>query len=108
MATLTIRNLADEEVAAFRVRAAKNGRSMEAEARELIRAAVSPPSNDERKDGPVVRRLYEEELPPLDPEIEARVKAVQDEIRAKFGGRMPTGRVDALIAERRAAAERGE
>jgi plasmid stability protein len=36
MATLTIRNLPDELHAALRVRAARNGRSMEAEVREMI------------------------------------------------------------------------
>jgi plasmid stability protein len=36
MATLTIRNLPDELHAALRVRAARNGRSMEAELREMI------------------------------------------------------------------------
>jgi plasmid stability protein len=36
MATLTIRNLPDELHAKLRVRAAQNGRSMEAEVREMI------------------------------------------------------------------------
>ncbi len=46
MATLTIRNLPDHVRDALRVRAAKNGRSMEAEVREMLvqdlEIAVSP------------------------------------------------------------------
>ncbi len=36
MATITVRNLPDEVHAALRVRAARNGRSMEAEVREIL------------------------------------------------------------------------
>ena len=43
MATLTIRNLSDDVKNGLRVRAARHGRSMEAEARELLAAAVSEP-----------------------------------------------------------------
>jgi plasmid stability protein len=46
MATLTIRNLPDELHAALRVRAARNGRSMEAELREMIaRGLEAQPTN---------------------------------------------------------------
>jgi plasmid stability protein len=41
MATLTIRKVSDQARDALRVRAARNGRSMEAEVRELIHAAAS-------------------------------------------------------------------
>ena len=41
MATLTIRNLSDETVAAVRMRAARRGRSMEAEARDALDALAS-------------------------------------------------------------------
>lgn len=41
MATLTIRNVPDEVRDALRVRAAKNGRSMEAELRCLVQAAAN-------------------------------------------------------------------
>jgi plasmid stability protein len=41
MATLTIRDLDDAVKARLRIRAAENGRSMEAEARELLAAALS-------------------------------------------------------------------
>lgn len=41
MATLTVRNLDDDLKARLRVRAAQNGRSMEAEAREILRASLT-------------------------------------------------------------------
>jgi antitoxin FitA len=41
MATLTIRDLDDAVKARLRVRAAHNGRSMEAEARAILRAALT-------------------------------------------------------------------
>ena len=44
MASITIRNLDDDLKRRLRVRAAENGRSMEAEVREILRHAVSPPS----------------------------------------------------------------
>lgn len=40
MASITIRNLEEELKQQLRVRAAENGRSMEAEAREILRAAL--------------------------------------------------------------------
>lgn len=45
MATLTIRDFDDELKAALRVRAAEQGRSMEAEVREILRAALTRPSS---------------------------------------------------------------
>jgi antitoxin FitA len=44
MATLMIRGLDDAVKARLRVRAAHNGRSMEAEARAILRAALTGPS----------------------------------------------------------------
>lgn len=41
MATLTIRGLDDDVRARLRVRAARHGRSMEAEVREILRDAVT-------------------------------------------------------------------
>lgn len=46
MASITIRNLDDRTKARLRQRAARHGRSMEAEARTLLRAALA---EDERK-----------------------------------------------------------
>ncbi|OHV06611.1 FitA-like ribbon-helix-helix domain-containing protein [Mycobacterium talmoniae] len=45
MATLTIRDFDDDLKAALRVRAAEQGRSMEAEVREILRAALTRPSS---------------------------------------------------------------
>ena len=41
MATLTVRNLEDSVKAKLRIRAAQHGRSMEEEARSILRTAVS-------------------------------------------------------------------
>lgn len=43
MATLTVRKLRDDVHQALKIRAAKNGRSAEAEARKILQAAVFPP-----------------------------------------------------------------
>lgn len=43
MATMTIRNLDDDVKARLRVRAARHGRSMEEEARSILRAALNEP-----------------------------------------------------------------
>jgi plasmid stability protein len=81
MPSLTIRNLDGEVKARLRVRAARNGRSMEAEAREVLAAAVSEP----------------EEL-----SVAALEEIVRD-IQAAFAPyRIPkVSVVDELIAERR-------
>ncbi len=42
MAMLTVRNLPDEVHRALRVRAARQGHSMEAEVRDILESAVSP------------------------------------------------------------------
>jgi antitoxin FitA len=42
MSTLTVRNLDDAVKARLRVRAAENGRSMEAEARAILRSTLLP------------------------------------------------------------------
>jgi len=41
MSTLTVRNLDDDLKTRLRVRAAQNGRSMEAEAREILRTSLT-------------------------------------------------------------------
>ena len=48
MSSITIRNLDDSLKRGLRIRAAENGRSMEAEAREILRQAIgrrAPPEN---------------------------------------------------------------
>ncbi|HET8662174.1 MAG TPA: plasmid stabilization protein [Micromonosporaceae bacterium] len=48
MATLTIRDLDEAVKTRLRVRAARNGRSMEAEARDILRAALAEPATHRR------------------------------------------------------------
>jgi plasmid stability protein len=43
MATLVIRNLSDDLLGRLEIRAARNGRSIEAEARTILEAAVAEP-----------------------------------------------------------------
>ncbi len=43
MAAVTIRKLPDDVLRALKVRAAKHGRSTEAEIREILQQAVAPP-----------------------------------------------------------------
>lgn len=84
MASLNIRKLPEDVRARLRVRAAKAGRSMEAEVRAILASAVAA-----------------EEAPSFDP------SALQDFIAGLFGG-TPPRLTDELIAERRreAAKER--
>ena len=49
MASLTIRNLDDEVKSELRVRAARNGRSMEDEARVILGEAVRPAARDMKR-----------------------------------------------------------
>jgi plasmid stability protein len=81
MATLTIRNLPDEVRDGLRVRAAQNGRSMEAEARAVLSEAIGAKP-----------RMSKEEY-----------RAVIAEIQAEMRQFVRPGRslVDELIAERR-------
>jgi len=73
VASITIRRLDDKVKAKLRVRAASHGRSMEEEAREILKAGVrekiAPPGNL----GTAIRRLFEPlggvdlEIPPRQP-----------------------------------------
>jgi plasmid stability protein len=83
MATLNIRRLPEDVHAKLRVRAAKAGRSMEAEARRILTEAVQQP-----------------EQKPVDL---AELRAFMLRL---YGGKLPTGVVDDLIAERRREARR--
>lgn len=85
MATMTIRNLSDLVQRRLRLRAARHGHSMEAEVRQIIADAVS---TEESADW------------------ETALEALQTDIRAHYGGRIPTGIVDEFIAERHAEAAR--
>jgi hypothetical protein len=91
MATLTIRNLPDPVRDALRVRAAANGRSMEAEARALIMDHVATPQPSPP--------------PAIPPEVLERVRKAQALVRAALGP--PTGSLaDELIRDRRKEAAR--
>ena len=73
MASITIRNLDDEVKTRLRVRAADNGRSMEEEARIILRDAVDPELFPAKGLGTAIQELFkpfggvELELPPRDP-----------------------------------------
>jgi antitoxin FitA len=83
MATLNIRQLPEDVHAKLRVRAAKAGRSMEAEARAILADAVA-----------------ENQPRPVD------LAALRAFMLRLYGGRLPTGVVDDFIAERRREAQR--
>lgn len=73
MASITIRNLDDEVKTRLRVRAADNGRSMEEEARMILRDAVDPEVSPAKGLGTAIHELFkpfggvELELPPREP-----------------------------------------
>ncbi len=72
MGTLTIRSIDDEVKDKLRVRAAMNGRSMEAEVRALIQAAVAQPAESEKGLASQIRQdLAGLDLPPI-PEPDRR------------------------------------
>ncbi|HEX2592308.1 MAG TPA: hypothetical protein VHL34_12470 [Rhizomicrobium sp.] len=96
--TITIRNIPDKEKRALKKRAALNGRSMEAEARAIIGAAVGKPA----------AQSVREPLSPLkpsklSPQAEAALKRLQKMFAPKRG-EPRTSLSDELIAERRAEA----
>jgi plasmid stability protein len=75
MAVLTIRNLDEATKARLRIRAAQNGRSMEAEAREILHRAVMQETPSDTGGG-LASRIHrrfapfggvEPDLPPRDP-----------------------------------------
>lgn len=73
MATLTIRKLDERTKARLRVRAAHHGRSMEEEAREILRSALHAVPAAEENLAEAIRKLFapfggvELELPRRDP-----------------------------------------
>ena len=74
MATLTIRNVDPEVQKRLRVRAAQNGRSMEAELRQIIKDAVRGEAEREEENlAEAIRRLFapfggvELDIPPREP-----------------------------------------
>jgi plasmid stability protein len=83
MATLNIRRLPEDVHAKLRIRAAKAGRSMEAEARMILAEAV-----------------LEQSPKPVD------LEDLRAFMLRLYGGELPTGAVDDLIRERRREARR--
>ncbi|WP_378144921.1 hypothetical protein ACFJGV_15710 [Cnuibacter sp. UC19_7] len=61
MATITVRDLDESTRDALRIRAARNGRSMEAEVREILNAAVSAHADADppRTVGELFERIHE-------------------------------------------------
>ena len=80
MPVLNLRNLSVALHRRLRIRAASNGRSMESEAKEILRQVCGPAA-----ESPAV---------------------IQDWVAGLYAGRVPTHVVDDLIAERRAEARR--
>ena len=72
MSTLTVRNLDDALKTRLRVRAAQNGRSMEAEARAILRASLVDGADTDGRLGSRIRARFAGltgdalELPPRD------------------------------------------
>ena len=73
MASITVRNLDDGLKRRLRIRAAKNGRSMEQEARDILRAALDEDSSTGKDLASAIRARFaplggvELELPPREP-----------------------------------------
>jgi antitoxin FitA len=72
MASITIRNLDDELKRRLRIRAAEHGRSMEEEAREILRQAIGQRAIPKNLGEAIHRRFaalggVELELPPREP-----------------------------------------
>jgi len=72
MASITIRNLEDDLKRRLRIRAAEHGRSMEEEAREILRQIVSEPPTPSDLAAAIRTRFaalggVEVELPPREP-----------------------------------------
>jgi len=57
MSVLTVRNLDDDLKTRLRIRAAQHGRSMEAEAREILRESLA--DQQDRKVGSWIRKRFE-------------------------------------------------
>ena len=73
MASITVRNLSDGVKRRLRIRAAENGRSMEEEARVILREAVGREETPAKGLGTAIHKLFkpfggvELEIPPREP-----------------------------------------
>jgi plasmid stability protein len=78
VATLTIRDFDDDLKAILRVRAAEHGRSMEAEVRAILRAALTRPESGPGMGTRIRRRFAESgELPIETPNRVERARAAE-------------------------------
>jgi len=73
MASITIRRLEETTKRKLRVRAARHGRSMEQEAREILKSALSQPEEQSKDLGKAIRDIFaplggvELQIPPRGP-----------------------------------------
>jgi antitoxin FitA len=80
MASITIRKLPEITKRRLRLRAARNGRSMEQEARQLLEAGLAQPEAQTENLGEAIRRIFapfggvELELPKREPMPEDRIR----------------------------------
>ena len=58
MASITIRQLEETTKRKLRVRAARHGRSMEQEAREILKSALSQPEEQSKDLGKAIRDIF--------------------------------------------------
>ena len=85
MASITIRQLAETTKRKLRVRAAQHGRSMEQEAREILKAELNRTDEPPRDLGKAIRELFapyggvELEIPPREAMPDARIKKLFEE-----------------------------
>jgi plasmid stability protein len=80
MASITIRRLPESTKRRLRIRAARNGRSMEQEARELLEAGLARTVAEPRDIGEAIRKIFapfggvDLKIPKREPMPENRIK----------------------------------
>jgi antitoxin FitA len=80
MATITIRQLEETTKRRLRIRAARHGRSMEQEAREILKAELGKPEDPPEDLGEAIRRRFAKyggvdlKIPPREPMPEPRIR----------------------------------
>ena len=80
MASITIRQLEESVKRKLRIRAARHGRSMEQEAREILKTALSKPEEPPKDLGKAIHEIFapfggvELDIPPREPIPEPRIK----------------------------------
>ncbi len=80
MASITIRKLPETTKRRLRIRAARNGRSMEQEARELLKIALAYPDPQPENLGEAIRKLFAPlggvnlQIPKREPMPESRIR----------------------------------